>query len=63
MRQKNTVTYKGKPIMIAGDLSVKTFHLRREWHDTLKSAAENTLSSKAIIQNTRRDKGFPDKQN
>ena len=55
------VTYKGKPIRLAADFSAQTasqkvwYIQRAEWE---KSAAKNTLSSKANIQNRRRSKFY-----
>ena len=65
-RQKKFLTYKGKPIRLAGDLFNRNFASQKgvawyiqsaEWE---KPAAKNTLSRKVIIQNERRD-SFPDK--
>ena len=64
-REKQPLTYKGKQIRFAADLSTETCQARRESHDIFnvlkgkKYAAKNTLSSKAVIQNRRRDKEFP----
>jgi len=32
-RQKKSLTYKGRPIRPATDLSTETLQARREWHD------------------------------
>ena len=61
-RQKKSLTYKGKPIRLPGDFSMESWQARRESNDILavlsgeKSAAKNTLFSKATIQNRRRDR-------
>ena len=65
-RQKKSLTYKGRLIIrLAVDLSTETWQARREWHDIFNvlngKNMQNTLSSKAVIQNRRRDKSFPDK--
>ena len=64
-RQNESLTYKGKPIKVAGDFSTKLgkiegsgmIHSNAEWEN---SVANNTLSSKAITQNKRRE-SLPDK--
>ena len=35
-REKQQVTYKGKPIHLTADLSAETLQARREWQDTFK---------------------------
>ena len=50
---------------LATDLSTETWQARKDWHDIFrilnekKNVAKNTLSSKAVIQNGRRDKELP----
>ena len=34
--QKKSLTYKGKPISLAGYFSTETWEARREWHDIFK---------------------------
>ena len=64
-REKKSLTYKGKQIRFAADLSTETWQTRNEWQDTFnvlnqkKYAAKNSLSSKAVIQNRKRDRKFP----
>ena len=64
-REKKSLTYKGRQIRFAADLSTETWQARKEWQDIFsvlsqkKYAAKNSLSSKAVIQNRRRDKKFP----
>ena len=62
-REKKTVIHKENPIRLSADFSAESFQARR--NDILKVlkgkkyAVKNILSSKAVIQNTRRDKEFP----
>ena len=64
-REKKSLTYKGRQIRFAADLSTETWQVRKEWQDIFnvlnqkKYADKNSLSSKAVIQNRRRDKKFP----
>ena len=66
-RDKRGLTYKGKHISVGADLSTETWQARKDWQDLQcdekeKYAAKNPLSSKSVIQNRNRDKGFPKKQ-
>ena len=62
---KRSITYKGRNNRLAADLSTETWQARKDWHDIFrilnekKNVAKNTLSSKAVIQNGRRDKELP----
>lgn len=60
---------KGNPIQISADFSAETLQDIFEWHDIMnwkfsqsneqeKSAVKNTLPSKTIIQNRRRDEKY-----
>ena len=57
--EKRSLTYKGRQIRFAADLSTETLQARKEWQDIFnvlnqkKHAAKNSLSSKAVIQNRR----------
>ena len=42
-REKQQLTYKGKPIQLTVDLSVETLQARREWQDVFKVLKENIL--------------------
>ena len=64
MGKKKSLTYKGRQIRFAADLSTETWQARKEWQDMFnvhgyiqceseKYAAKNSLSSKAVIQNRR----------
>ena len=61
-QDKRSITYKGRNIRLAVDLSTETWKARKGWHDIFrvlnekKNAAKNTLSSKAVIQNRRDQK-------
>ena len=60
-REKKSLTYKGRQIRFAADLSTETWQARKDWQDIFsvlnqkKHAAKNSLPSKAVIQNRRRD--------
>ena len=64
-RDKQVLTYKGRPIRLVADLSTETWHTKKEWQEIFnvmnrkKYAAENPLFSKSVIQNRRRDKDLP----
>ena len=64
-RGKQALTYKGRHIRVVADLSIETWQARKEWQEIFnlmnrkKYGAKNPLSSKSVIQNRRRDKGFP----
>ena len=55
-REKQKVTYKGKPIYLTADLSAETLKTRRE------STTKIIVPSKDLIQNRWRNKRFSDKQ-
>ena len=42
-REKQQVTYKGKPICLRADLSAETLQARREWQDIFKVMKEENL--------------------
>ena len=64
-RNKRVLTYKGRHIRVVADLSTETWHDKKEWQEIFnvmnreKHAAKNPLPSKSVIQDRRRDKGFP----
>ena len=64
-REKQEVTYKGAPIRLATDFSMKTLQVRREWQKNIPSdenqrpATKATLPSKALNQDRRPNKEFP----
>ena len=64
-REKQEVTYKGAPIMLAADFSMETLQARREWlknipsNENQKPASKTTLLSKALNQDRRPNKEFP----
>ena len=47
-REKQQVTYKGKPIHLTDDLSVETLKARREWQDMLKVLKRKTLQPRLL---------------
>ena len=47
-KQKQQVTYKGNPICLPADLSIKTLQARREWQDILKVTKENNLQPRLL---------------
>jgi len=65
-RHKRSLTDKGRNIRLAADLTTETWQARKDWHDIFRMLNEKNmqprilyLSSKAVIQNWRRDKEFP----
>lgn len=66
-REKKSLTYKGRQIRFAADLSTETWQARKgagySQHAELKKyAAKNSLYSKAVIQNRGEIKSFPEEQ-
>jgi hypothetical protein len=57
VRQKKQIMYKGKPIKITADFSMKTLKARRAWSEVFWAWNENNLSlrilypAKLLIQN------------
>ena len=66
-REKKEVTYKGAPIRLAAHFSVEMLQARREWQKNIPSnenqrpATKTTLPSKALNQDRRPKRSFPDK--
>ena len=63
-RGKKSLTYKGRQMRFAADLSIESWQARKEWRsiqcaESEKYADKNSLSKKAVIQNRRRDQKFP----
>uniref|UniRef100_A0ABI7Y930 L1 transposable element RRM domain-containing protein n=1 Tax=Felis catus TaxID=9685 RepID=A0ABI7Y930_FELCA len=64
-RNKRVLTYKGRHIRVVADLSTEAWQARKERQEIFnvmnreKHAAKNPLPSKSVIQDRRRDKGFP----
>ena len=67
-REKQEVTYKGGPIRLATDFSMEILQARREWQKTISSnqnqrpATKTALPSKALNQDRRTNKEFPNKR-
>ena len=68
-REKQQVTYKGKPIPITADLSAETLSARREWQDIFKilKGKKNLqprlmCPAKISLKIDREIKSFSDKQ-
>ena len=47
-REKQQVTYKGKPIQLIADLSGEIPHARREWQDMFKVLKEKDLQPRLL---------------
>ena len=47
-REKQQVTYKGKPICLTADLSAETLQARREWQDIFKVLKGKNLHSRLL---------------
>ena len=64
-RDTRASTYKDRHIQVVAALSTETWQARKEWQEMFNVmnrkiyAAKNPLSSKAVIQNRRTDKGLP----
>jgi len=58
-REKKFLTYKERQIRFAANLPTEDLSGYKQHAEWEKYAAKNTLSSKAVIQNTRRNKEFP----
>ena len=67
-REKQKVTYMGKPIRLKADLSAETLQARREWQDIFKVLKEKNLQPRLLYQAkisfkiNREIKSFTDKQ-
>jgi hypothetical protein len=46
IREKNKITYKGKPINIMADFSTEPINARRVWSKVFQAMNENNFSSK-----------------
>jgi len=47
-RKKKSLTYKGRQIRLAADLSTETWQARREWHDIFKELNGKNLQSRIL---------------
>ena len=47
-REKQQITYKGTPIKLSADFSIKTLQARREWHDMYKVREEENLQPRIL---------------
>ena len=47
-KEKQQVTYKGKPIWLTVDLSAETLQARREWQDIFKVLKEKNLPPRLL---------------
>ena len=67
-REKQEVTYKGAEIRLAADFSMDMLQNRKEWQKNIptnenqRPATKTTLPSKALNQDRRPIRGFPDKK-
>ena len=67
-RDKNKMTYKGKPIRLTSDFSAETLQARREWHDVFNAMKQKGLEPRLLYQARLSFKfeggikQFPDKQ-
>ena len=67
-RERNKITYKGKPIRLTSDFSAETLQARREWHDVFNAMKQKGLEPR-LLHTGRLPfkfeggiKQFPDKQ-
>ena len=49
-REKQQVTYKGKPIRLTADLSAETLQARKEWQDIFKVLKGTNLQSRLLYR-------------
>jgi hypothetical protein len=47
-KEKQQVTYKGKPIRITSDFSVQTLNARRLWKDMFQTLKENKCQPRLV---------------
>ena len=47
-RERNKITYKGKPIRLTSDFSAETLQARREWHDIFNAMKQMSLEPKLL---------------
>jgi hypothetical protein len=48
VRQKNKITYKGKPIKITVDFSMETLKARRAWSEVFRALNENNFNTRIL---------------
>jgi hypothetical protein len=48
VREKNQITYKGKPIKITGDFSTETLNTRSAWSEIFWALNENNLNPRIL---------------
>jgi hypothetical protein len=48
VREKTQILYKGKPIKIIADFSMKTLKARREWSEVFQALNENNLNPRIL---------------
>jgi hypothetical protein len=48
IKEKNQITYKGKPIKRTGDFSTQTLKARRAWSEALQALKENNFSPRIL---------------
>ena len=47
-RERNKITYKGKPIRLSSDFSAETLQARREWHDVFNAMKQKGLEPRIL---------------
>jgi hypothetical protein len=48
VREKNQITYKGKPIKITVDFSMETLKARRAWNEVFRALNENNFNPRIL---------------
>ena len=67
-RERNKITYKGKPMRLTSDFSAETLKARREWHNILNATKQKGLEPRLLylarlsFKFEGGIKQFPDKQ-
>ena len=52
-REKKSLTYKGRQIWFAADLSTKTWQARKEWQDIFNLLNQKNMQPEFLIQQDR----------
>ena len=47
-REREKITYKGKPIRLSSDFSTETLQARREWHDIFNAMEQKGLEPRIL---------------
>jgi len=48
-RDKRSVTYNGRNVRLAADLSTETWQARKDWHDTFRALNEKNMQPRILF--------------